>query len=110
MRKKLLQEATKNATLVPFKVMETAVKGFALIREMIEKGNPNSITDAAVGALALRSCIKGAYLNVRINISSLDDKAFSEDLISNGLKIEKHAIKEEEEILLLVDSLMKKDS
>lgn len=110
MRKKLLQEATKNATLVPFKVMETAVRGFAVIREMIENGNPNSITDAAVGALALRSCIKGAYLNVRINISGLDDKAFSKDLISKGRKIEEQAIKEEDEIMKLVDSMISKIS
>ena len=62
--------------LVPFKVMETAFSGFELIKEMVENGNPNSVTDAGVGALALRSCIKGAFLNVKINASGLKDKDF----------------------------------
>ena len=56
--------------------METAFRGFELIRYMVENGNPNSVTDAAVGALAIRSCIKGAFLNVKINISGLGDKSY----------------------------------
>jgi glutamate formiminotransferase/formiminotetrahydrofolate cyclodeaminase len=99
-----IQGATKNATLVPFRVMETALSGFGLIREMVEKGNPNSITDAGVGALALRSCIRGAYLNVKINASGLNDKAFAKEIISRGCEIETKAIMEEEAILKLVES------
>ena len=48
---------------------------------MVEKGNPNSVTDAGVGAIALRSCIKGAFLNVKINVSGLKDKDFAEKII-----------------------------
>jgi glutamate formiminotransferase / formiminotetrahydrofolate cyclodeaminase len=99
-----VQEATKNATMIPFRVMETAYSGFELIRQMAEKGNPNSITDAGVGALALRSCIKGAFLNIKINASGLTDKTFAADIISKAAIIELKAVEEETSILKLVDS------
>ena len=76
-RNEAIQAAVRNAIMVPYKVMETAFSGFALIKEMVKKGNPNSVTDAGVGALALRSCIKGAFLNVKINCAGLDDKVFA---------------------------------
>jgi glutamate formiminotransferase / formiminotetrahydrofolate cyclodeaminase len=107
-REKLIQEATKNATIIPFKVMETALSGFGLIREMVEKGNPNSVSDAGVGALALRSCIKGAFLNVRINAMGLYDKAFAAEIVSKGRKIESMAIREEELILKTIELTMSK--
>lgn len=103
-RKNAIQESTRNAMLIPYKVMETAFAGFELIKEMIEKGNPNSVTDAGVGALALRSCIKGAFLNVRINANGLEDKKFAETIISSGNDIVLKAEAQEEEILKLVDS------
>lgn len=106
-RKDAIAAATKHATLVPFRVMETALPGFSLIREMVQKGNPNSVTDAAVGALALRSCIRGAYLNVRINSVGLDDKEFVNDIISKGKAIEDQAISEEESILALTDRIIR---
>lgn len=106
-RKAAIAEATKYAALVPFRVMETALPGFTLIREMVEKGNPNSVTDAAVGALALRSCIRGAFLNVRINSIGLDDKEFVNDIISRGKTIEEQAIREEESILRLTDRIIR---
>jgi len=102
-----IQETTKNATMVPFKVMETAFSGFELIREMVEKGNPNSITDAGVGALALRSCIKGAFLNVKINASGLHDKRFAETIITRGEDIEEKAVASEEEILIIINGKIK---
>ena len=106
-RKDAIAAATKHATLVPFRVMETALPGFSLIREMVQKGNPNSVTDAAVGALALRSCIRGAYLNVRINSVGLDDKEFVNDIIARGKAIEDQAISEEESILALTDRIIR---
>jgi glutamate formiminotransferase/formiminotetrahydrofolate cyclodeaminase len=99
-KKSVIQEATRNAILVPFKVMETAFSGFGLIREMVDKGNPNSVTDAAVGALALRSCIRGAYLNVRVNAIGLDDREFVQDILNKGEIIELNSTKEEEDILI----------
>lgn len=105
-----IQEATRHAINVPFLVMKTAYSGFGIIREMVEKGNPNSVTDAAVGALALRSCIKGAFLNVRINSASLGDRKFAEDLTREGQIIEKNAEQEEEAIIAKVDLLVRKVS
>jgi glutamate formiminotransferase/formiminotetrahydrofolate cyclodeaminase len=105
-RKAAIAEATKNACMVPFRMMETALPAFDLLREMAEKGNPNSVSDAAVGALALRSCIRGAFLNVRINAAGLDDREFVEDLLSRGKAIEEKAMKEEESILGIADQIM----
>lgn len=102
-RNEAIQSATMNAIMVPFRVMETAFKGFEVIHKMIEIGNPNSVTDAAVGALALRTCIKGAFLNVRINAGGLDDKSYAKEIIEKGYDIENKASKEEEAILRLVE-------
>jgi glutamate formiminotransferase/formiminotetrahydrofolate cyclodeaminase len=107
-RKSAVQEATRNATLIPLKVMETAFSGFGLIREMVEKGNPNSVTDAAVGALAIRSCIRGAFLNVRINASVLEDKEFVKELLKKGQRIESEAIDTEEAILKITEDKIQK--
>jgi glutamate formiminotransferase / formiminotetrahydrofolate cyclodeaminase len=104
LRKKAVQEATRDAILIPMRVMETAFSGFPLILEMVEKGNPNSVTDAGVGALAIRSCIRGAFLNVKINAAGLDDRKFAENIISSGRDIEAKAIMEEETILMLVEA------
>jgi glutamate formiminotransferase / formiminotetrahydrofolate cyclodeaminase len=98
-----IREATKAVILVPLKVMETALSGFGLIREMVEEGNPNSLTDAGVGALALRACIKGAYLNVKINASTLDDKDFVKEILILGCDIDSKAKMEEEAIMKMVD-------
>ena len=104
LRENAIQEATKNAILVPLKVMETAFSGFELISEMVEKGNPNSISDAGVGALAIRSCIRGAFLNVKINASGLNDKDFVTDVIARGEDIESKAEAAENEILKEINS------
>jgi glutamate formiminotransferase/formiminotetrahydrofolate cyclodeaminase len=107
LRKSAIQQATREAMLVPYKVMETALSGFPLIREMVDKGNPASVTDAAVGALALCTCIKGAFLNVRINSSGLDDKEFVKDLVEKGQIIESQAVNEVEDILGKVELAIK---
>jgi len=109
-RTEAVQSSTKNAIMVPFRVMETAFSAFPLIREMVEKGNPSSITDAGVGALALRSCIKGAFLNVKINAAGLDDKSFVKDIIQKGCDLETKAMMEEEAILKMVEAAIFKKS
>jgi glutamate formiminotransferase/formiminotetrahydrofolate cyclodeaminase len=101
-----IQEATRYATLVPFKVMETAFSGFEIIKAMVEKGNPNSITDAGVGALSLRTCIRGAFLNVQINAAGIDDKEFVSDLMGKGRKINEESLLIENEIISLLESRM----
>ena len=99
-----IQAATKSAILIPFKVMETAFSGFELIKEMVEKGNPNSITDAGVGALALRSSVIGAFLNIKINSSGLDDKNFLKTIFARCNEIEEKTITAEAEILDIINS------
>lgn len=101
-RKKAIQDATKNAIMVPFKVMETALSAMDIVKAMAETGNPNSVSDAGVGALALRACIRGAFLNVKINAAGLDDKQFVEEIINKGSQIENRAEVLENEILQTV--------
>lgn len=98
-RKNAIQEATRNAIEVPFRVMQTASKSFELLHEMALNGNPNSVSDAAVGALAVRACIRGAFMNVRINSSGLDDRKFVEDIVARGAEIEKMSLEMENQIL-----------
>jgi glutamate formiminotransferase/formiminotetrahydrofolate cyclodeaminase len=99
-----VQAATKRAIIVPFTVMETAYLGFEIIRAMAETGNPNSVSDAGVGAIALYSCIRGAFLNVKINTSVLEDKTFVAEIIKKAEDLESKAAKEEEAIIRLVES------
>ena len=103
-RETAIQEATKNATLVPLKVMETSFSAFGLIKAMAEHGNPNSISDAGVGALATRACIKGAFLNVKINASGLKDKDFVKSVIERGAEIESKTESAEMEILKIINA------
>jgi len=99
LRDDAIEDATRNAILIPLKVMETAYQGFELIYEMVEKGNPNSISDAGVGALAIRTCIKGAFLNVRINAAGLKDKDFVTSVIARGADLESRTEAAEKAIL-----------
>jgi glutamate formiminotransferase/formiminotetrahydrofolate cyclodeaminase len=73
-RSAAIQLANKYAAEIPLRVMETASKAYPLLAEMAEKGNPASISDVGVGLLALRACIDGAALNVRINLAGLKDE------------------------------------
>src|SRR5207248_8600011 len=73
-RSAAIEQATKYAAEIPLKVMETASKSYQLLSEMAEKGNPASISDVGVGALATRACVGGAALNVRINLTGLKDE------------------------------------
>src|SRR6266446_3805856 len=82
-----IQSATKYAAEIPLKVLETASKSYALLAEMAEKGNPASISDVGVGALATRACIEGAALNVRINLAQLKDEKFKSALVEKVRKI-----------------------
>jgi glutamate formiminotransferase/formiminotetrahydrofolate cyclodeaminase len=102
-RSNVIQEATKYAAEVPFKTMKRAFDAFEVIKAMVETGNPNSVTDAGVGALCARSAIIGAFLNVKINISGLKDKAFAEEILKQGAEIERKTIDLESEIMEIVN-------
>lgn len=102
-RTQCIQEATKYAIEVPFKVMQLSFDSMDLIKTMAIEGNPNSVSDAGVGALCARSAVMGAFMNVRINASGLDDKKFVDEIISKGKLIEKQTIAAETEILSIVN-------
>ena len=102
-RTQCIQEATKYAIEVPFKVMQLSFESMDLIKTMAIEGNPNSVSDDGVGALCSRSAVIGAFMNVRINASGLDDKKFVDEIISKGKLIEKQTIAAETEILSLVN-------
>ena len=87
--------------------MKRAFDTFELIRAMASVGNPNSVTDAGVGALCARSAVMGAFLNVKINAAGLDDKDFANKIISKGAEIEAQAIVLEAEILHIVNEKIK---
>ena len=99
-----IQEATRFAIEVPFRVMKRSFECMEIIKAMAETGNPNSVTDAGVGALAARSAVMGAFLNVKINASGLHDKAFVEKVLAEGNQIQDKAKAMESDILSIVNS------
>lgn len=102
-RTKAIQEATKFAIDIPFKVMQASYDSMEVIKAMAATGNPNSISDAGVGALCARSAVMGAFMNVRINAAGYDDKDFVADILNRGREIENKTIALEAEILKIVD-------
>jgi glutamate formiminotransferase / formiminotetrahydrofolate cyclodeaminase len=82
-----VESATKYAAEIPLKVMETASKSYELLAEMAETGNPASVSDVGVGALATRACVEGAALNVRINLGQLKDEKVKTDLSKKAEKL-----------------------
>ena len=102
-RKKAMNEATKFAIEIPYKVMQVSYDSMEVIKAMAEAGNPNSVSDAGVGALCARSAVMGAFMNVRINAGGYDDKVFVDDVIKKGREIEGKAIALESEILEVVN-------
>lgn len=95
---------SKHSTQIPLRVMEVAHSSFELIKAMAEVGNPNSVTDAGVGALCARTAVIGAHLNVKINASGLKDRAFADDILAKAKKLEEEALALEKEILAIVES------
>lgn len=102
-RKQAIQDSTKYAIEVPFKVMKLAYESMEVIKAMVEIGNPNSITDAGVGMLAARSAVMGAFLNVKINAAGLEDADYVTKVISEGNEIQEKAQSLETEMIALVN-------
>jgi glutamate formiminotransferase/formiminotetrahydrofolate cyclodeaminase len=103
LRKQAIQAATKFAIEIPFKVMQASFRCFAIIRAMAETGNPNSVSDAGVGALCARAAVLGAFMNVRINAAGYDDAAYVNDILAKGNEIQTNSLQAETEILKIVD-------
>lgn len=102
-RTKAIQDATKFAIEIPFKVMQTAYASLEVIKAMAEIGNPNSVSDAGVAALCIRSAVMGAFMNVRINAAGYDDKDYIKDIVAKGKEIEDKTVAMEAEVLTVVN-------
>ena len=102
-RSAALQEATLYATQVPLRTMRTAVRVFDIVRAMAADGNPNSVSDAGVGALAARSAVLGARLNVKINAAGLKDRAVADALVAEAEQLAAEAERLEKEVLTIVE-------
>ena len=102
-RTEAIQEATKYAIEIPFRVMEVAAASMDMIKAMVQTGNPNSVTDAGVGALCVRSAVMGAFMNVRINAAGYNDKIYVTDIIAKGQAIQNKTLAMEAEILGMVN-------
>lgn len=103
-RSKAIQEATLYATQVPLHTMQAAYCTFDICRAMAEEGNPNSVSDAGVGALAARAAVLGAGLNVKINVGGLKDRETADRLIAEANQLIAKANEAEKEIMNIVES------
>ncbi len=103
-RSKAIQEATLYATQVPLHTMQAAYRTFDICRAMAEEGNPNSVSDAGVGALAARAAVLGAGLNVKINAGGLKNRETADRLIAEANQLIAKANEAEKEIMNIVES------
>ncbi len=103
-RSQALQAATLYATQVPLRTMKAACGVFDLVQAMAAEGNPNSVSDAGVGALAARSAVLGACLNVKINAAGLKDRAAADALVAEAEALAVEARRREEEVIAIVES------
>lgn len=108
-RSAAIQSATVVAIETPLAVMRLSLQSFPLLRAMIEKGNPNSVTDAGVGVLCARTAVYGAYLNVKVNISGIKDKSYSDKSMSQAETILQQVLEQEAELLALVNQRLAVD-
>ena len=102
-RSAALQEATLYATEVPLRTMRASLAVFPIVRAMAAEGNPNSVSDAGVGALAARSAVYGARLNVRINAAGLKDRTKAAALVAEADAIAAEAERLEKEVIEIVE-------
>jgi glutamate formiminotransferase/formiminotetrahydrofolate cyclodeaminase len=105
-RHQAIQDATRNAIDIPMQVAQLAHDGLALAADMANDGNPNSVTDAGVGAMCLRTAVLGAVLNARINCGDLEDVDYVAQIESQCAKLVEGAMRQEAEILAAVDRVM----
>lgn len=105
-RRTAIEEATIHAARIPLATMKTAFKAFDILEAMAGEGNPNSVSDVGVGALAIRSAILGAQLNVRINAASINDRKLAQELIDDADEVAAYAISREQGILNIVNNVI----
>lgn len=102
-RTRAIQDASKYAMEIPLRVMKKSFESMEIMKAMAETGLKASVSDAGVGALCARTAVMGAYLNVKINASGIDDKDFTGKLLTEGREIEEKALELEKEILKIVN-------
>jgi glutamate formiminotransferase/formiminotetrahydrofolate cyclodeaminase len=102
-RDKAIEEATKYATEIPLKVMETAYKSIEVLLEMMKKGLQNSLSDGGVGVLCAKTAVTGAYFNVRINAKDIKDRKFADTILTKAANIYKETITLENEMMKMID-------
>jgi glutamate formiminotransferase/formiminotetrahydrofolate cyclodeaminase len=107
-RAEAMEAATLYATEVPLRTMHTAFESFEIVEAMAKNGNPASVSDAGVGALATRSAVLGAWLNVKINAAGLKDRAKATELLTDAEATAKAAMQRESEILAIVNDVITK--
>ena len=105
-RKEAIESATKYATEIPLKVMETAFESMEVMQAMIKDGLQNSLSDAGVGILCAKTAVTGAYFNVRINAKDINDREFADKIVANAKEIYNSTLEVENEVIDYIDSKM----
>jgi len=103
LRNQAIQDATKYAIEIPFRIMKKARESLEVMEQMAQTGSPSSVSDAGVGAMCAATAVRGAFLNVKINAEGLEDKKFLENIIREAKEIEAAALEKEKEIVASVE-------
>lgn len=106
LRFKAIKDATKNAISVPLKVMQASVDCYPLLKQMAKEGNPNSVSDAGVGALCVHAAVYGAFLNVKINCADFKDKEFVDKSLTKASRLLAKSEKEQKLILKITEKVI----
>jgi glutamate formiminotransferase/formiminotetrahydrofolate cyclodeaminase len=106
-REQAIEEATKEATLVPFEVLKKSVEALELAREVILKGNKNSLSDAGVAGLSAQTAAEGAYYNIKINLPNIQDKQFRSKITKEAVSLKNEAVKLGQKIRDLMEKELK---
>ncbi len=101
-RKIAIEKATKNAIEVPYRILKLAYSSMNILKQMANKGLSSSISDVGAGAACARTAVLGAYLNVKINCKDLDDKKYTDKILTDSKRVKDQAIKKEAQILKIV--------
>ena len=103
-RKQAIENATKYATEIPYKVMETSYNSVEVMLEMMKNGLQNSLSDAGVGVLCAKTAVTGAYFNVRINAKDIKDRKFAEDILAKAENIYQKTLVLENEMIAIINT------
>ncbi|MFC1515489.1 cyclodeaminase/cyclohydrolase family protein [Thermodesulfobacteriota bacterium] len=98
-RKQAIQDKLKHAARVPLSVAQDAFKIIELTGKVVEKGNKNAVTDGAVAAMMARTAVLSALYNVKINLRSIEDTVFVDEIIQQVKFLEEKVVEKEREVL-----------